>query len=187
MVADSMGEEGGAGAYWPMEWNVYLSIYFFIDSFGSNRNSSFPNRPFRPESLSRHQNNPPETCPRASRILSMKKHALLFSLFGGICCMVAVSANLLADEAKTFRPPAVPLVVHDPYFSIWSPADKLTDDWPRHWTGAINAMCSMVRIDGKPYRIMGPQPADVPAMEQNSSVGVADAHDLHVRGRLAWN
>ncbi len=98
----------------------------------------------------------------------MKKRSLLTIAFGGICVAAALSANSFAAEATAFRPPAVPLVVHDPYFSIWSFADKLTDDWPRHWTGRINAMCSMVRIDGKPYRIMGVQPADVPAMRQTA-------------------
>jgi len=96
-----------------------------------------------------------------------KRHRFAVA-FSGICCIAALSANSFAAEAKAFRPPAVPLVVHDPYFSIWSCADKLTDDWPRHWTGAINAMCSMVRIDGKPYRLMGPQPADVPAAKQTA-------------------
>jgi len=96
----------------------------------------------------------------------MTQRSLLVRVFGGICIAAALSANLFAAEAKGFRPPAVPLVVHDPYFSIWSTSDRLTDDWPRHWTGTINALCSMVRIDGKTYRIMGPSPADVPAMEQ---------------------
>jgi len=86
---------------------------------------------------------------------------LIVVLFG------VVAASSRAAESKVItRPPAVPLVVHDPYFSIWSPADKLTDTWPTHWTGAINALCSMVRIDGKAYRVMGIQPADAPAMEQ---------------------
>jgi hypothetical protein len=109
----------------------------------------------------------------------MTKRHLFAVAFSSICCIAAFSANSLAAETKPLRPPAVPLVVHDPYFSIWSCADKLTDDWPRHWTGAINAMCSMVRIDGKTYRIMGPQPADVPAMKQ-TRLHVLPTHTAYV-------
>jgi hypothetical protein len=72
------------------------------------------------------------------------------------------------DAAPAFRPPAVPLVTHDPYFSVWSFDDKLTDSWSRHWTGKVNALCGLVRIDGKPYRFAGASPADVPAMEQRT-------------------
>jgi glutaminase A-like protein/uncharacterized protein DUF5127/uncharacterized protein DUF4964 len=53
------------------------------------------------------------------------------------------------------RPPAVPLVTIDPYTSCWSFADRLYDDWPRHWTGAECALCGLVRVDGKPMRFMG--------------------------------
>jgi hypothetical protein len=56
----------------------------------------------------------------------------------------------------TFRPPSVPLIVHDPYVSIWSPNDHLYDDWPQHWAGGINALVSMVSVDSKCFRLMGP-------------------------------
>ena len=53
------------------------------------------------------------------------------------------------------RPPAVPLVTIDPHTSIWSFADRLNDDWPRHWTGTKMALYAVVRIDGVAWRLMG--------------------------------
>jgi hypothetical protein len=73
-----------------------------------------------------------------------------------------------ADDDLTFRPPAVPLVTHDPYFSAWSFSNELNADWPRHWTGAVHAMCGMLRIDGKPYRWMGAAPKEAAPMKQTS-------------------
>jgi hypothetical protein len=71
-------------------------------------------------------------------------------------------------EPEPFRPPAVPLVTHDPYFSVWSMSDRLTDDWSRHWTGTINAMCGLIFIDGKAYRYMAPPQIKVPPMKQTA-------------------
>lgn len=71
-------------------------------------------------------------------------------------------------RAAELRPAAVPLVAVDPYFSIWSAADRLTDKETEHWTGRPHPLHLMVRIDGNPYRLMGAEPASVPTMRQKS-------------------
>jgi hypothetical protein len=91
-----------------------------------------------------------------------KAFLLRFTLVLGMA--VLCTAQTLA--AASLRPPATPLVAHDPYFSIWSPADKLTDADIVHWTGKPHRLTSLVRIDGKAYRVMGKAPADVPALPQ---------------------
>jgi hypothetical protein len=57
-------------------------------------------------------------------------------------------------------------VAHDPYFSIWSMADRLTAENTRHWTGKPNTIAALARIDGKNYRVMGRDPQRTPALEQ---------------------
>ena len=95
----------------------------------------------------------------------MKKSALL--LLALIFCNI-VRSQKGCDEACPFRPPSVPLVTHDPYFSIWSPGDRLTDMETVHWTGVKNPLHSMVRIDGKTYRLMGSNPTFVEPLKQLS-------------------
>src|SRR6185295_6996841 len=69
-----------------------------------------------------------------------------------------------AQPGDTLRPPSVPLVACDPYFSIWSPADKLTDANTVHWTGKPNRLDSIIRIDGKSFRLLGQMRDTLPAL-----------------------
>lgn len=61
----------------------------------------------------------------------------------------------MVSQDRKLRPPAVPLVTHDPYTSCWSMGDQLNGDWPRHWTKRVHAMFGMIRVDGKAMRFMG--------------------------------
>ena len=65
------------------------------------------------------------------------------------------------------RAPAYPLITIDPYFSVWSMADKLTDKTTMHWTSKPNTIVGTANIDGNTVRIIGAD-TDAPAMKQIS-------------------
>ena len=75
-----------------------------------------------------------------------------------------------SNAAKVTRAPAIPLVTIDPHTSVWCFADKLTDDWSRHWTGSKMALYGVIRIDGECYRFMGGNEWLAQAAEQVSCV-----------------
>jgi hypothetical protein len=67
------------------------------------------------------------------------------------------------EQGGKLAPPAAPLVACDPYFSIWSPADHLADADTIHWTGKPHRLASLVRVDGRAYRVMGAEPRRISA------------------------
>ena len=77
-------------------------------------------------------------------------------------CLLA-SLSMPAQDAAVFSPykttglrlPSVPIVLNDPYFSIWSPYNQLNEGSTRHWTNAEKPINGYLRVDGQLYRFMG--------------------------------
>ncbi|HEY3267545.1 MAG TPA: DUF4965 domain-containing protein [Armatimonadota bacterium] len=82
--------------------------------------------------------------------------------------IVAAFLAATAAQAAPIRPPAVPLVTHDPYFSVWSMGNNLAESWPKHWTGTAFGACGLVRVDGVTYRFMGTAPEAPTAAKQTA-------------------
>lgn len=81
----------------------------------------------------------------------------IYSL-GRICIIAGVVAclcGLSVQSSAEHRPPAVPLFVNDPFFSVWSMGNELTGSMTKHWTEAPQPMIELARIDGRVYRWMG--------------------------------
>ena len=53
------------------------------------------------------------------------------------------------------RLPATPIIVNDPYFSIWSAADRPTDRDTTHWAGADKPIRIDIKVDGRTKRLLG--------------------------------
>lgn len=89
---------------------------------------------------------------------------------------VLSSTLLSAQTAEMFQPyvetdlrlPSVPIVVNDPYFSIWSPFDTLNEGDTRHWTHQEKPLEGLLRVDGVTYRFMGAPDADIRQAQQLS-------------------
>src|ERR1035441_6779343 len=56
----------------------------------------------------------------------------------------AAALVALTGGAQSFRPPSVPLVTFDPFLSIWSGADRLTDRNTQHWTKHEHSLVSLI-------------------------------------------
>ncbi len=78
---------------------------------------------------------------------------------------LAILALTELAPAQQLRPPAVPLLTSDPYFSVWSEADEPTVNTTRHWTRQPHPLISLIRIDGRCYRLLG-EAENIPALAE---------------------
>ncbi len=79
------------------------------------------------------------------RIRNIRKSFLLFTFY----------FSFLNSSSQVNKAPAYPLVVHDPYFSIWSFTDKLNESTTKHWTGKDHSLLGIITVDGKLYKFLG--------------------------------
>ena len=84
-------------------------------------------------------------------------------LFRSAALIQALAAAALAQTLAPMRPPAVPLVAHDPYFSVWSMADHLNDEGTKQWTGKPETLSALLRVDGKSYQVIGRERGGAPS------------------------
>ncbi|MEO6923472.1 MAG: DUF5127 domain-containing protein, partial [Bryocella sp.] len=102
---------------------------------------------------------------------------------------IAAGSTASLQAQQQHRPPAVPLVTNDPYFSLWSMSDHLTGTPTKHWTEVAQPMTGLVRIDGHVFRWMGVLPRqyfalqDTPPMKQES----LEVTPLHTRYTFVQN
>src|SRR5690606_39410829 len=97
---------------------------------------------------------------------SMKHLNYIYRRLTGTAVAVIALAATAALAVNDLRPPSVPLVACDPYFSIWSPGDRLNDVDTAHWTGKPHRLISRAQIDGKTYRVIGKEMPGLPALPQ---------------------
>jgi len=95
------------------------------------------------------------------KIMRKKRQWLLFVIY---------QLSVIISFSQVDKAPAYPLVVHDPYFSIWSFTDKLNESTTKHWTGKDHSLIGLLSVDGKLYKFLGE-----PARELKAILPIAEA------------
>ena len=85
----------------------------------------------------------------------MKKVFLIMAVALGLTACTQKDDYFKPVYTSDLRLPSVPIVVSDPYFSIWSPYDKLNEGSTEHWSSAKKSILGVLRVDGKNYRFLG--------------------------------
>ena len=69
--------------------------------------------------------------------------------------IISFQLLVIISFSQVNKAPAYPLVVHDPYFSIWSFSDKLNESTTKHWTGKDHSLMGLLSVDGEFFKFLG--------------------------------
>ncbi|SDK22509.1 protein of unknown function [Catalinimonas alkaloidigena] len=88
--------------------------------------------------------------------------------------------------AQPLRPPAYPLITHDPYFSLWSFTDGINTSSTKHWTGQDQAMLGFLRVDGQTYQFLGTGPTQVEVVLPTAATEAYDVPYTYEQPSAGW-
>ena len=80
---------------------------------------------------------------------------LTLAMIGAMNITAQTPADFVPYKKIDLRLPSVPLIVNDPYFSIWSNYNTLNGGPTRMWCEHEKAIEGILRVDGTSYRFMG--------------------------------
>lgn len=95
-----------------------------------------------------------------------------------VCCLWILNVScgsgdlFQADKKNALRAPSYPLIMIDPYTSVWSFTDNLNEDVTRHWTGKEQSLLGVLEVDGIAYRFMGKESPAEDAPERFTTAAV---------------
>ena len=82
--------------------------------------------------------------------------AVAVTMAGMSTVVAQTQADFVPYKEIDLRLPSVPLLVNNPFFSIWSNYDALNEGPTRHWCEKEKAIDGLLLVDGTAYRFMGP-------------------------------
>ena len=93
---------------------------------------------------------------------------------------------LFTSFSQVNKAPAYPLVVHDPYFSIWSFSDKLNESTTKHWTGRDHSLMGLLNVDGKLYKFLGEPPRTLKPLVADADIQPYDCLFTETKPQGDW-